>query len=96
MPLRTLIGVIVFVCGLSCAIIATFLVFQIVDSVNEELPEEQKFTRLGWSWPKYNKLAGEYRTRHPKGRLLHKFRAVVVLMFACGLISAWFFGILAR
>jgi hypothetical protein len=90
------IGAVAFACALACALIASFAVFEMVDKVNERLPAERQFALLGWYWLKYQRLAAEYKRLFPDGNLWRRYRVLTALMFVCGLIFAWGFGIFGR
>ena len=96
MPARLAVGVIAFACALLCAIAASLLTSKMVSKVNKRLPIEQQFSPLGWFWSKYRRLNPEYKRLYPDGNLWRKYRVLVALMFASGLISAWVFGIFGR
>jgi len=85
-------GVGVPVCGLTAASAG----FEMVDKVNKLLPAEQQFAPLGWYYSKYKRLNYEYRRLYPDGNLLRRYRALTLLMFACGLVSCWGFGLFSR
>jgi len=95
MPTRLAVGVIAFACALMCAMAASLLAFKMVSEVNKRLPREQQFSSLGF-WPKYQRLNAEYKRLYPDGSLWRKYRILMALMFATGLISAWVFGIFGR
>lgn len=76
--------------------IATFANYEMMDKVNENLPNEEQFDALGWYLSKYQRLRREYRRLYPNGRLLIKVRVLTALMFACFLICAWGFGLFAK
>lgn len=45
-----------FMCGVVCAITATLVVFEMVDRVNEKLPEDRQLSPLWWYPSKYSRL----------------------------------------
>jgi hypothetical protein len=95
MLVRLAVGVIAFACALLCALAASFLVFKMVSEVNKRLPREQQFSPLG-RWSKYQRLNAEYKRLYPDGNLWRRYRILMALMFASGLVSAWVFGIFGR
>ncbi len=95
MSARFIIGVVALVCGSVCGIVASLVNFEIVDKVNERLPQERQFEALGfWYWSKRQRLKREYKRLYPDGSLLQTNRTLAVLMFFCGLIYVFAFGIL--
>jgi hypothetical protein len=93
MPPHLVIGVVAFVSGVLCAITSTFVVFQMVDRVNDKLPEDRQFSHLGWYWSKYGRLFAEYKRLYPEGTLLQRFRILAAVLFVCFFVSAWGLGI---
>lgn len=83
-----MIGIVAVMCGSLCGIASSVLVFEMVDKVNERLPERQKFTRLGWYWFKQRTLKHEYKRLYPSGTLRQKVRALNALFFVCLLVAA--------
>lgn len=92
MTVHGIVGIAAFVCGVVCAVTGSVVVFEIVDRVNEKLPEERQFSHLWWYWSKYQRLFSEYRRLYPDGGLLRRFRMLAVLLFACFVVSAWGLG----
>lgn len=63
-----------------CGLLAGFANFEIIDKVNERLPQDKQF---GWSWwysEKYQRLRHEYKQIYPDGGLLLRVRALTALM----------------
>ena|SRR5215469_9252207 len=81
-----------FVCGVACAITSSVVISEMVDRVNEKLPQERQFSHLWWYWEKYQRLFSEYRRLYPDGGLPRRFRILAVLLFACFVVSAWGLG----
>ncbi len=96
MTTRIIVGIIALACALVCGILGSFLNFQIIDKVNRELPEEERFEWFGWNLSKYQKLNREYRKLYPGERLPFRLRVLTILLFVCVLVCAWGFGLLAR
>ena len=91
-----IIGIIALASGSICGIGSTFVIFQMVDRVNERLPGEQSFAPLGWYWSKYRRLFGEYKKLYPDGNLVRRFRSLIMLTFAYFLIGVWGLGFFAH
>ncbi len=97
MTARTILGVLALACVSICGLAGGLMYFEIVDKVNERLPESERFAILWWHTGKYQRLHREYRKLYPEGRLIRRVRVITALMFVCLLISAWalgFFGTL--
>jgi hypothetical protein len=69
---------------------------EIVDKVNQRLPQEQQFALLGWYWPKYSRLWREYRMLYPDGKLLRRMGIPAVVTIACLMTCAWALGFFGR
>jgi hypothetical protein len=91
-----IVGIIAFVCGVLCAINGTILVFEMVDRVNDKLPEEQQFSPLWWYPSKYGRLFAEYKRLYPDGGLARRCRLLGVLLFAFIFAAAWGLGFFSR
>jgi len=96
MTIRLIVGIVALACVSICGLIATFTRFEMIDRVNENLPEEKQFEMLGWYFSKTQRPHREYRRMYPDGRLLLKVRVLTALMFACLLICAWSFGFFVK
>jgi hypothetical protein len=92
MTFHAVVGIVAFVCGVGCAITSSVVVSEMVDRVNEKLPEERHFSHLWWYWEKYQRLFLEYRRLYPDGGLLRRFRILAVVLFASFVVSAWGLG----
>jgi hypothetical protein len=95
MTTRVTVGIVALACGSVFGLVTAFTNFEMVDNVNDRLPEREQFASLGWYFSKYQRLHREYKRLYPDGRLLLKIRVATTLMFACLLISAWCFGLFA-
>jgi hypothetical protein len=93
---RIIVGVVAVVCGSICGILATFSNFEMVDKVNDKLPDNEKFAHLGWYFSKTQRLRHKYRTLYPDGRLLLRVCILIAVMFMCLFIAAWGFGVFAK
>ena len=78
-----------------CAITATLVIFDMVERVNEKLPEERQFSPLWWYPSKYSRLFAEYARLYPSGTHLRRFRLLAVLLFAC-FFCVWGLGFFSR
>jgi hypothetical protein len=92
MAIRTIIGIVAFVCGIVCAMTSGFVTWEMMDKVNEKLPPEQRFSALWWYAEKYSRLRREYRRLYPGGRLFVKTRILAAGMILCFVIAAWTLG----
>jgi hypothetical protein len=88
-------GIIAFVCGVACAIASSLVCSEMVDRVNDKLPEESQFSHLWWYWSKYQRLYAEYKRLYPDGGLLRTIRVLQVLGVA-SFVLAWGLGLFSR
>jgi hypothetical protein len=95
MAARVIIGIIALACISVCGIMFHLVSTEMVDKVNEKLPEGGQFGALGWYLPKTQRLHREYRRFYPDGRLLLRFRVVIAVAIVCFLICAWSIGFFA-
>jgi hypothetical protein len=93
---REIIGGIALACVSVMGIISTLTGLEMVDKVNERLPEGEQFDPLGWYTSKALRLHREYKRLFPDGRLHLKLWVLTGLMFACLVISAWGFGFFGK
>ena len=96
MTTHVIVGIVAFVCGVVCAITGTVVVFEMVDRVNERLPEERQFSPLWWHLPKLLRVLTEYKRIYPDGILARRFRVLTVLLFAFLFVTAWGLGFFSR
>ncbi len=96
MSTRVIVGIVALACISICGLVATLANFELVDKVNDKLPNEEQFALLGWYWSKRQRLHHEYKRLYPEGRLLLKVCVLMALMLACLLICAWSFGFFGR
>jgi hypothetical protein len=96
MTAHAIVGIIAFVCGVVSAISSSFVVFQMVDKVNDKLPEERRFSYIWWYLSKHQRLFAEYKRLYPDGGLLRRFRILAVLLVACFLVTVWGLGFFSR
>jgi hypothetical protein len=78
-----------------CGLMSTFVNYEMMDAVNENLTKEEQFGPLGWYLSKHQRLRREYQRLYPDGRLVLKVRLLMALMIVSLLICAWsivFFG----
>jgi len=76
------------VAGLS----ATIVFQQIVDAVNQRLPQDQQFDPLWWYWPKNRRLMAEYRRHYPARTLEFKYRILLGAAFVSLFVVLWAIG----
>jgi hypothetical protein len=67
------------VCGLTSALINIEMMAQ----VNAKLPEDRRFSPLGWYAPKTMRLFHEYMRLYPNGKLHLSFLGVIAIAFSC-------------
>jgi hypothetical protein len=96
MTTRIIVGIIALACASGCGIFGAFLNFEMIEKVNDKLPEEGRFEWFGWDLFKYRRLKREYRKFYPDGRLLFRVRILTVLLFVWILVCAWSFRLIAR
>jgi hypothetical protein len=88
---RVILGVVAMGCVSVCGILGTFAGFEMVDKVNDKLPEAEKFAALGWYFDKTRRLFEKYRLFYPDGRLIKRIRVLQALGIAFLLIAVWAF-----
>jgi hypothetical protein len=71
---------------------ATLVFQQMVDAVNQRLPQDQQFNPLWWYWPKSRRLVAEYRRHYPDRTLEIKCRIWVAAAFVSLLVGLWAIG----
>jgi hypothetical protein len=96
MTAHGVIAITAFICGVACAIASSFVVSQMVDKVNDKLPEERQFSHTWWYWSKYQRLFADYKKVYPNGPLLRTLRIMGVLVFVCFLATVWGLGFFSR
>jgi hypothetical protein len=95
MAVRVIIGIVALACVSVCGIMLSLVSTEMVDKVNEKLPEGGQFGALGWYLPKTQRLHREYRRLYPDGRLLLRLRVLISVAIVCLLICAWSIGVFA-
>jgi hypothetical protein len=90
------VGIIAFVCVVACAIASSLVCSEMVNRVNDKLPEESQFSRLWWYWSKYQRLYAEYKRLYPDGGLVRTIRVLQILGFASFVVLAWGLGLFSR
>jgi hypothetical protein len=93
---HVIVGIVAFICCLVSAITGALVVFEMVDRVNERLPEDRQFSHAWWYASKQKRLLIEYERVDPDGGLARRWLMLVVLLFASGFVSAWGMGIFSR
>ena len=96
MTARLIVGIVALACVSVCGVVGSLVSFDMIDKVNEKLPQGEQFAPLGWYYSKSRRLNREYKRLYPDGPLLSKIRLLLALMFACLLIAAWGFGFFVR
>lgn len=96
MTTHVIVGIVAFICSVLCAITGTVVGFEMVDKVNERLPENRQFSHLWWHLSKLKQLLVEYERLYPNGALARRWRIAVALLFAFGFVAAWGLGIFSR
>ena len=96
MGARVIVGIIALAGVSIFGLVATLANFEMMDRVNEKLPDGEQFAALGWYFSKQQRLRREYKRLYPSGRLLFKVRVLAALMFASLLICAWGFGFFTK
>jgi hypothetical protein len=91
MNVRITVGVVAMACVSVCGILGTIAGFEMVDKVNEKLPEGEKFEALGWNFVKGKRLFEKYKLFYPDGRLIKRVRVLRALSVACLLAAVWAF-----
>jgi hypothetical protein len=61
MNLRLVVGVLAIVGVSVCGLVCTFVNFEIVDRVNENLPADKQYSWIGWHAEKTGRLFSDYR-----------------------------------
>ena len=89
MATRVIVGIVALACISICGLLATLANFEMVDKVNDKLPESEQFALAGWYWSKRQRLHREYKRLYPEGRLLLKVRALTAMMFAHIRLGFW-------
>ena len=93
MSLARVIVAIVAITLFIIAGVSSFGVFhQIVEEVNQRLPEGKQFDPLWWYWPKNRRLMAEYRRLCPERTLEVKYRLLVAAGFVSLFVLAWAIG----
>ena len=96
MTSRIVVGIVALACVAACGLMSTFLTFEMVDKVNEKLPEVETFGQFGWYLTKRLRLNRGYRRLYPDGQLLLRKRILMAFIFVSLIVVAWSFGILAK
>jgi hypothetical protein len=77
------------VCGMS----STVILWKMVDEVNVQLPEAERFSPLGWHPFKFARLIEQYRYLCPSGKRITQLRSVwwlVIVWMVIGTLAAGF------
>jgi hypothetical protein len=93
--LRVILGILALVCGSVSFVMFTTATREMVDQVNERLPEADQFGPV-LSRSNSLRLHREYKELFPCGHLSRRVNLLVVLMFACMLTCAWSLGLFGK
>jgi len=92
--LRIIFGIIFLAAGAICGLLTSLKTLEMVDRVNERLPQKEQFEPLGWYLPKQVNLWRAYKTLYPNGTLLSQVHLLtafgVVSMVACACCFLFF------
>jgi hypothetical protein len=91
LTVRTIVGVSALLCASACGLITTLAHYQMMDEVNDKLPDQERFDPIGWYWLKSQRLRREYKRLCPHGGLVTRIRLIFGIMIACLLVSIWAF-----
>jgi hypothetical protein len=94
--LRITFGVVFLAAGAICVLLTSLKTLEMVDRVNERLPQEERFEPLGWYLPKQMNLWRAYRTIYPNGTLLSRIHFLTALGFVSMVACACCFLFFAR
>jgi hypothetical protein len=83
-----IIGIVSLACVSVFGAVAAFKHYEIMDKVNDRLPNGQQFEPSWWYLSKHQQLRREYKRLYPDGRLLLQVHVATGLMFAWLLVSA--------
>ena len=96
MNLRLVVGVVAIVGVSVCGMVGTFVNFEIVDRVNENLPADQQYSWIGWHAEKTGRLFSDYRKFYPNGGLIRRLYLVSAIGVSFLVLSAWGFKFFAK
>jgi len=89
---RIIVGIVGLVCVSVLGMLSTVAGLQMVEQVNNKLPQDGQFGEFGWYWLKRQRLHREYARLYPSGQLLRKVHIFSGLGLISLLVSAWGFG----
>lgn len=96
MSLRLVVGVLAIVGVSVCGLVCTFVNFEIVDRVNENLPADKQYSWIGWHAEKTGRLFSDYRKFYPTGGLIRRLYFVSAIGGCFLVLSAWGFKFFAK
>jgi hypothetical protein len=76
--------------GVSGVIIANLVWLAVIGRVNTCLPEQERFSYVGYYWAKSRRIALAYRKLYPSGCLLWSFKACLALALLSLATAAYF------
>ena len=71
---RIVIAIVAMIAVSIAGLYSSIVFQQMVDAVNQRLPQDEQFNPLGWYWMKYRKLLVEYRQFYPDRALEKKVK----------------------
>jgi hypothetical protein len=89
---KIVVAIAAFVFAAIAGVYSTIVFRQIVDAVNQRLPQEQQFDPLWWHWPKNRRLMTECRRHYPDRTLEIKYGILVAAAFVSLLVAVWGIG----
>jgi hypothetical protein len=89
---RIVIAIVAMIAVSIAGLYSSIVFQQMVDAVNQRLPQDEQFNPLGWSWMKYRKLLVEYRQFYPDRALEKKVKRLGVVGFGALLVALWAIG----
>lgn len=92
MNARIIIGVIVLCLVTSGAVCGSMVMIAMIGEVNRKKPDGDRFSYIGFTFPKVSRVLSAYRSFYPQGRIhLYYFAALglMFLGFICGAVLLW-------
>jgi len=79
MSIRWVVAGLALACATVFNIWLGIVTWEMVDKVNERLPQDQQFSHFGWSWAKYRRLDVAYAAYYPDGQRRQRSRKVFLI-----------------
>ena len=92
MNARIIIGVILFCLGTTGAVWGSMVMVAMIGEVNRQKPDGDRFSYIGFTFPKILRVLSAYRSSYPHGRIhLYYFAALglTLLAFIGGAVLLW-------